>query len=1525
MKTNKLIMVTALCGVLALATVVLIHKMDSEGEPGAVADIESGVDISDRIEVVVMDSATDSDKGVRTTLRLKNISDVPVLMPMSLVIGRLDDSKLKVLNADGVMQDTLPYYQAAGLMLEPGAMSGDIKLQLGIAEKHRHQGGARRYVAASGAPARNPKLPFEYRIIGQVPMQPLQPRAYPFALEAGSGKVEVAFKVNVVGQHRARPQRIELRQLGAKNKSDYKTYELQEQRRDTGLTGIYTAMVTVDTDDYQAGDCIEYQAVTDFGSAEIESSPYSLCITGLPAQVADSDTSPGNLLQVPGSSQAVADELLVRFTEGTSESEIISTIKTVDARVVGGISPRNLYQIKFAQTLSLDQIEKHVRTLRANPKVQSAYFNRIGTFASTPNDSRYPEQNGLHLIRADDVWDIGATGNGITVTVLDTGIKRDHPDFRNSDGTCQVMGGCSGNNDTAGHGTAMAGAIAAATNNSIGIAGVAPDSLVQSIQVSTDEIITMAEMVSGFLTVAASSTAPVVNASFGIGLAPPGVDLPGDDQWDLCSAVNDVVLNGSTPVAIVTTAAGNEDSDGWYYPAKCNDNSAAANGRLTRKDLLIPVMGSISCAAGDSSCTPDIRYSGSFYGSNYGKWVDLAAPGKSILGLKNDNGYASWTGNSMSSAMTAGVAAQLLSCSVPLAQIESLLKSSAAVSVTYPGGSAPRIDVYRALNAINHDPTAIAIGNSSINENIDTTGGFSVGALSTVDSDTCDKHVYTIAGGADAAAFSIGGTNADQLRINAGVLNFEAKPVYSVTVRVTDFFGKTFNQTLTISVNNLNEAPVIGAQTFSIDESLPNGSPVGTVVVNDQDAGDTRSFAITGGNTGNAFAIDATTGAIRVNNTAAIDFETQPVFTLNVRVTDSGGLNATGNVTINVVKETGIVIHVLANDTDVENDSLSVTGVTQPAHGFAAITAGNLAVRYTPQNGYFGQDTFNYTVSDGQGGSDVGAVTVTVQAPDSDGDGIQNPADLCPNTPPGATVNANGCALSQLDGDNDGVSDLNDHCPATINAYPVDANGCAAYQLDNDLDGVSDVLDLCVDTPVGEPVDSFGCGQSQLDTDSDGVNNNLDLCPNTPQGEVANSNGCSASQRDMDGDGVTDNLDVCPNTPTGQPVDNGGCSSGQLDSDSDGIMDNLDQCPNTPTDETADSHGCSYSQVDSDGDGAPDIFDFCPDTPAGVQVDIFGCPLDQDTDGDGLLDSDDNCPAVVNPGQTDSDADGTGDLCEVYGTVEITAPQNAATIPADTVNVIGTYTGPANSSVVVNGVGACTFGGNFYLNSLPLVSGSNNITAQLTVPVGLGGQDAVSVQRNGSSIYKVSADIDCGLAPLEASFRISATQSNIQRVEFDYDGDGITDQTVSNLFQILTGSFSHTYANPGVYPFVAKVFDTNQNQFNLILNVVALDENDIDARIRSAWSGMNSTLASSNTDSATQYFSPSVRGIYGPVLGSLAPHLPDIENDFSDITKVEINNDMAEYAVLRVLDGQTKVFLLQFSRGNDGVWRLSSM
>ena len=89
-----------------------------------------------------------------------------------------------------------------------------------------------------------------------------------------------------------------------------------------------------------------------------------------------------------------------------------------------------------------------------------------------------------------------------------------------------------------------------------------------------------------------------------------------------------------------------------------------------------------------------------------------------------------------------------------------------------------------------------------------------------------------------------------------------------------------------------------------------------------------------------------------------------------------------------------------------------------------------------------------------------------------------------------------------MDTDGDGVTDDLDQCPDTPKGAPVDAKGCP---LDSDGDGVFDYLDQCPDTPKGAPVDAKGC---PLDSDGDGVFDYLDQCPDTPKGTLVDAKGC---------------------------------------------------------------------------------------------------------------------------------------------------------------------------------------------------------------------------------------------------------------------------------------------------------------------------------------------------------------------------------------------------------------------------------
>ncbi len=123
-------------------------------------------------------------------------------------------------------------------------------------------------------------------------------------------------------------------------------------------------------------------------------------------------------------------------------------------------------------------------------------------------------------------------------------------------------------------------------------------------------------------------------------------------------------------------------------------------------------------------------------------------------------------------------------------------------------------------------------------------------------------------------------------------------------------------------------------------------------------------------------------------------------------------------------------------------------------------------------------------------------------------------------------------AAAPMDSDGDGVYDDMDECPNTPTGAIVDSIGCPK---DSDGDGVYDGIDQCPNTPMGATVDSVGCPK---DSDGDGVYDGIDQCPNTPMGATVDSVGCP---KDSDGDGVYDGIDQCPDTPIGIKVDEKGC------------------------------------------------------------------------------------------------------------------------------------------------------------------------------------------------------------------------------------------------------------------------------------------------------------------------------------------------------------------------------------------------
>ncbi len=126
---------------------------------------------------------------------------------------------------------------------------------------------------------------------------------------------------------------------------------------------------------------------------------------------------------------------------------------------------------------------------------------------------------------------------------------------------------------------------------------------------------------------------------------------------------------------------------------------------------------------------------------------------------------------------------------------------------------------------------------------------------------------------------------------------------HTVTIRVTDAAGLFSEGIVSINVTKLNNPPKVSPATFTVPENSPVGTVVNTVIASDRDVGQSLSFNITSGNSGDRFAINQATGTITVAK-ATVDYESTSQFDMSVQVTDNDVLNplsATALITIRLI------------------------------------------------------------------------------------------------------------------------------------------------------------------------------------------------------------------------------------------------------------------------------------------------------------------------------------------------------------------------------------------------------------------------------------------------------------------------------------------------------------------------------------------------------------------------------------------------------------------------------------------------
>jgi gliding motility-associated-like protein len=194
---------------------------------------------------------------------------------------------------------------------------------------------------------------------------------------------------------------------------------------------------------------------------------------------------------------------------------------------------------------------------------------------------------------------------------------------------------------------------------------------------------------------------------------------------------------------------------------------------------------------------------------------------------------------------------------------------------------------------------AVTLSKSSIDEGMATESPVGTFAVNGVDAGLTFTYEF-IPGTGDEDNLSLAILN-DGLK-TAVVPDYESQTRFNIRVRVTDNFNKSYEQTFSVSVNNLNDTkPVITAsQPLNLDENSSAGVIATAMKATDADGTTNFAWTIVGGNTKNAFTIDPSTGEITVADDSSLDYEVLSTYTLTVMVNDGLNDSEPTEVVINV-------------------------------------------------------------------------------------------------------------------------------------------------------------------------------------------------------------------------------------------------------------------------------------------------------------------------------------------------------------------------------------------------------------------------------------------------------------------------------------------------------------------------------------------------------------------------------------------------------------------------------------------------
>jgi subtilisin family serine protease len=333
----------------------------------------------------------------------------------------------------------------------------------------------------------------------------------------------------------------------------------------------------------------------------------------------------------------VRGEILVRFRSGTPAAEMDAAAARAGGTIVEHIPELGVHVVQVPPS----RTKAALASLRSQPSVASVERDvLLGALDTVPNDELWSTQWGWRLVGAPRAWDSTRGTTAVVIALLDTGVNALHPDLAGA----TVPGRDLVNEDAdpaddEGHGTAVAGVIAARTNNLEGQAGICWVCSLMPVKVLDSTGSGKTSTIAAGIVWAVDHGARAINMSFG---GPSGT-----------SALEAAVAYATSRGIALVAAAGNSGADTLFFPAAYGD---------------------VMSVAGTTSS--DSRYSW----SNFGSWVDVSAPGCNTAPAAG-GGYIEFCGTSSAAPVVTGIAGLALSVA-PEA-------SAAVVEQAIAGGATP--------------------------------------------------------------------------------------------------------------------------------------------------------------------------------------------------------------------------------------------------------------------------------------------------------------------------------------------------------------------------------------------------------------------------------------------------------------------------------------------------------------------------------------------------------------------------------------------------------------------------------------------------------------------------------------------------------------------------------------------------------------------------------------------------------------------------------------------------------------------